>query len=74
MLPALMEPAPAAPRSFPPAQAGAFLIVVTALVIATGTVVGWALGSPKNGLIVGAILGVPAGIGAVYARYRGYFT
>jgi hypothetical protein len=74
MLPALMEPAPAAPRSFPPAQAGAFLIVVTAIVMAAGTLVGWAAGSVKNGLIAGAILGVPAGIVAVYFRYRGYFS
>ena len=62
---------PAAPRAFAPAQAGALLIVVTALVIAAGTLIGWAAGSLKNGLITGVILGVPAGIVGVYYRYRG---
>ena len=31
-----------------------------------------AAGSTKTGLVVGAVLGVPAGIVAVYYRYRGY--
>ena len=30
-------------------------------------------GSAKDGLIVGAVSGVPAGIAGVYCRYRGYF-
>ena len=65
---------PAAPRAFAPAQAGALLIVVTALVIAAGTLVGWLAGSLKTGLLVGVILGVPAGIVGVYYRYRGAFS
>jgi hypothetical protein len=65
---------PVAPRSFPPAQAGATLIVLTALVIAGATLVGWLAGSAKNGLIAGVVLGVPAGIAGVYYRYRGYFS
>ena len=64
---------PVAPRSFPPAQAGATLIVLTAAVIAAGTLVGWAAGSAKDGLIAGTVLGVPGGISGVYFRYRGYF-
>ena len=65
---------PVAPRSFPPAQAGATLVVLTAAVIGVGTLVGWAAGSPSAGLIVGVVLGVPAGVGGVYRRYRGYFS
>jgi hypothetical protein len=65
---------PVAPRAFAPAQAGALLIVLTLLVIGAGTLVGWAAGSPKYGLIVGVILGVPAGIAGVYGRYRKAFS
>jgi hypothetical protein len=65
---------PAAPRAFPPAEAGALLIVLTAAVIGLATLVGWASGSLKGGLIVGVILGVPAGIAGVWARYRKSFS
>jgi F0F1-type ATP synthase assembly protein I len=65
---------PVAPRSFPPAEAGALLIVVTFLGVGAGALIGWAAGSFEIGLIVGAILGLPAGVTAVYRRYRGYFT
>jgi hypothetical protein len=65
---------PVAPRAFPPAEAGALLIVLTLLVIGAGTLVGWAAGSTKAGLVVGAVLGLPAGIFTVYRRYRGYFS
>jgi hypothetical protein len=72
MLSAEMEPA--APRAFPPAEAGALLIAVTLAVIGLGTLVGWIFGAAKTGLIAGVILGVPAGIGGVYVRYRGAFS
>jgi hypothetical protein len=65
---------PVAPRAFPPAEAGALLIVLTAAVIGAASLVGWAAGSLKGGLIVGAVLGLPAGIFVVYRRYRGYFS
>jgi hypothetical protein len=65
---------PAAPQAFHPAQAGALLIVLTALVIAGGALVGWLAGSVRAGLIVGVVLGVPVGILGVYRRYRGYFS
>ena len=65
---------PAAPRAFPPAEAGALLIVLTLLTIGAGTLIGWAAGSLKGGLIVGAVIGVPAGIAGVYGRYRSYFS
>jgi len=65
---------PAAPRAFPPAEAGALLIVLTLLTIGLGTLIGWAAGSVKAGLIVGAVVGVPVGIAGVYTRYRSYFS
>ena len=67
-----MEPAPR--RPFPPAEAGGLLIAVTVLVIGVSTLVGWVAGALKAGLIVGVVLGVPAGIGSVYVRYRGAFS
>jgi F0F1-type ATP synthase assembly protein I len=64
---------PAAPRPFPPIEAGALLVLVTGLGVGAGTLVGWAVGSTGPGLIVGAVIGLPAGVVAVYARYRRYF-
>ncbi|MGH3049977.1 MAG: hypothetical protein ACRDLK_07450 [Gaiellaceae bacterium] len=46
-------------------------MVATLLTIGLGTLVGWAAGSPKGGLIGGCVLGLPAGIVTVYRRYRG---
>jgi F0F1-type ATP synthase assembly protein I len=66
--------APAAREPFPPIEAGALLISFTLLVIGGGVLVGWIAGSGTSGLIVGAVLGVPAGIFVVYRRYRGYFS
>ena len=65
---------PVAPRSFPPVEAGALLTVVTFLGVGAGALIGWGAGSFKIGLIVGAIVGLPAGVVVVYRRYRGYFT
>jgi F0F1-type ATP synthase assembly protein I len=65
---------PAAPRSFPPVEAGTFLILVTLLGVGAGALIGWAAGSFGAGLIVGAVIGLPAGVIAVYRRYRGYFS
>jgi F0F1-type ATP synthase assembly protein I len=65
---------PAEPRAFPPAEAGALLVVVTLVGLGLGTLVGWAAGAAKIGLIVGAVVGLPAGVGTVYVRYRAYFA
>jgi hypothetical protein len=65
---------PDSSRAFPPAQAGAFLIVVTLAVIGVSTLIGWIFDAVKAGLLVGVVLGVPVGIGGVYFRYRGAFT
>jgi hypothetical protein len=67
-----MEP-PSRP-SFQPAGAGAILVSGTAAGVGAGALVGWAAGSVGIGALVGAALGIPAGIYAVYRRYRGFFT
>jgi hypothetical protein len=63
-----------APRAFPPAEAGALLIVTTSVVIGAATLAGWAVGSLTSGIVAGAIAGIPVGIAAVYRRYRGAFS
>ena len=65
---------PAASRSFPPVEAGTLLILVTLIGVGAGALIGWAAGSFGPGLIVGAVIGLPAGVIAVYRRYRGYFS
>jgi F0F1-type ATP synthase assembly protein I len=64
---------PLASRSFPPIEAGALLAVVTGLAIGAGALAGWAAGAFGPGLIVGAVVGLPAGVFAVYRRYRDAF-
>ena len=59
---------------FGPLGAGAWLVTVLALCLGVGALIGWAAGSAAYGLVAGAVVGVPAGIFAVYRRYRGYFT
>jgi hypothetical protein len=68
MLAAEMEPAPR--QSFDPAGAGAVLVGTTAASIGAGALVGWAAGAWTIGALVGAIVGIPASIFAVYRRYR----
>ena len=60
--------------SFQPAGAGALLLSTTGASVGVGALIGWAVGSFGPGLIVGAVVGLPAGVAAVYRRYRGYFT
>jgi hypothetical protein len=67
-----MEPGPR--RTLEPAAAGALLAGTTAGGIGIGTLIGWAAGSPGLGALGGALVGIPAGVFAVYRRYRGYFT
>jgi hypothetical protein len=67
-----MEPSPR--QSLDPAGAGAVLVGTTAGSIAAGALVGWAAGSWAIGALVGALVGIPAGIFAVYRRYRGAFS
>ena len=46
------------------------LASTTAACVGVGAIVGWAAGSLGYGILGGAIVGVPAGIVAVYIRYR----
>jgi F0F1-type ATP synthase assembly protein I len=61
---------PSERQAFPPIEAGALLAAVTVLSIGAGMLIGWLAGSFTAGLIVGAVIGIPAGIGAVYIRYH----
>ena len=65
---------PVAPRSFPPVEAGTLLALVTLIGLGAGSLIGWAVGSFGPGLIVGAVVGLPAGVFAVYRRYRHFFA
>jgi F0F1-type ATP synthase assembly protein I len=56
--------------SLDPAGAGGILLVGLAVGIGLGALVGWAVGSTGLGILVGAIIGIPAGVVAVYYRYR----
>jgi len=66
-----MEPSPRA--SFEPAGAGALLGGVTAASVGVGALIGWAAGSVGLGILGGAFVGIPAGVLAVYRRYRNAF-
>jgi hypothetical protein len=64
---ASMEPSRPA---FHPAGAGTLLAGTTAACIGAGALVGLAAGEIGYGILVGAMIGLPAGVGAVYLRYR----
>jgi hypothetical protein len=46
---------------------------VTIASVGAGALVGWAAGSVGLGILGGAFVGVPAGVFAVYRRYRNAF-
>ena len=72
MLPRAVQAA--SPRqTFDPAGAGAVLFTGTGLCMGAGALIGWAVGATGLGVLVGAIVGVPAGVVAVYRRYRNSF-
>lgn len=64
---------PSSRPSFQPAGAGALLAGTTAAGLAIGALVGWAAGSWPLGVLGGAVVGIPAGVAAVYYRYREAF-
>jgi hypothetical protein len=66
-----MEPSSRPP--FQPAGAGALLAGTTAAGLGIGALVGWAVDSWPLGALGGAVVGVPAGVAAVYYRYREAF-
>ena len=55
------------------AGAGALLGGVTAAGVGIGALIGWAAGTLGLGILGGAFVGVPAGVLAVYRRYRNAF-
>jgi F0F1-type ATP synthase assembly protein I len=59
--------------TFDPAGAGALLVSTTGIGIGIGALVGWAAGEVPYGILGGAMLGIPAGIFAVYRRYKDGF-
>ncbi|HET6642657.1 MAG TPA: hypothetical protein VFG93_05235 [Gaiellaceae bacterium] len=65
---------PGSRQSLDPAGAGAVLVGTTAGSVGIGALLGWAVGSWPVGALVGALVGIPAGIFAVYRRYRGVFS
>jgi hypothetical protein len=60
-------------ESLDPAGAGAVLLGTTAAGIGAGALVGWAAGEWAIGALVGAVVGIPGGVFAVYRRYRDAF-
>jgi hypothetical protein len=64
----------ASSESFQPAAAGALLAGATGAGVGLGALIGWAFGSIGFGVLGGFAAGIPAGIYAVYRRYRGFFT
>ena len=56
-----------------PAGAGTLLAAITAGCILVGGLIGWVVGEVGYGLLIGAIVGIPAGVLAVYLRYRESF-
>jgi len=60
--------------SFQPIEAGAILAGTVGVCGGAGALVGWAAGSPGLGTLGGVVVGIPAGVFAVYRRFRGYFA
>ena len=60
---------PTARRPFQPAGAGGLLLGVLILGIVAGLLIGWAAGSIGIGILIGAVVGLPLAVFAVYRRY-----
>jgi hypothetical protein len=60
--------------SFQPVEAGAVLAGAVGVCGGTGALVGWAAGNVGYGALAGVVVGLPAGVFAVYRRFKGYFT
>ncbi|HWG55962.1 MAG TPA: hypothetical protein VNT58_05505 [Gaiellaceae bacterium] len=66
---------PAAHKSDPRANvslagAGSVLVATTGAGTGIGAAIGWAAGSWPLGALAGVVVGIPAGVFAVYRRYR----
>jgi hypothetical protein len=60
--------------SFQPAEAGAVLAGTLGACGGAGALVGWAAGNTGYGALAGVVVGIPAGVYAVYRRFKGYFS
>jgi len=60
--------------SFQPAEAGAILAGTVGACGGAGALVGWAAGNTGYGTLAGVVVGLPAGVFAVYRRFKGYFS
>jgi hypothetical protein len=60
--------------SFQPAEAGAVLAGTVGVCAGGGALVGWAAGNVGYGVLGGVVAGLPAGVFAVYRRFKGYFS
>ena len=60
--------------SFQPVEAGALLAGTMGVCGGAGALVGWAAGNTGYGALAGVVVGLPAGVFAVYHRFKGYFS
>jgi hypothetical protein len=60
--------------SFQPVEAGAVLAGTMGVCGGAGVLLGWAAGNTGYGALAGVVVGLPAGVFAVYRRFKGYFT
>ena len=60
--------------SFQPAEAGAVLAGTVGACGGVGVLVGWAAGNAGYGVLAGVVIGIPAGVYAVYRRFKVYFS
>ena len=60
--------------SFQPGEAGAVLAGTMGFCGGAGALAGWAAGNTGYGALAGVVVGLPAGVYAVYRRFKGYFS
>jgi hypothetical protein len=60
--------------SFRPVEAGTVLAGTMGMCGGTGALAGWAAGNTGYGALAGVVVGLPAGVFAVYRRFKGYFS
>jgi hypothetical protein len=60
--------------SFQPVEAGAVLAGTMGVCGGAGALAGWAAGNTGYGALAGVVVGLPAGVFAVYRRFKGYFS
>jgi hypothetical protein len=64
---------PSARPTFNAAGAGGLLVATTVASIGVGSLIGWGAGNWAYGALSGAVVGVPAGVVAVYKTYGDAF-